>query len=118
MPIGATANGDDKQTFYGKLYGYMSGLCGSGIIKNMKIANWAENMQYRVAGLFTSLGDGAVLKNIGLENYEINSDALFIGLLVGYVNMDERSTCTIENCYTIGNLTCYANIIGGIIGVM
>jgi len=114
VPIGYPSSSVDQMTFYGKIYGYMDGKCGGGIIKNLKLGN-LPNWSAATIGLFVTLGEGGLIKNVGLENFQVNSYAALVGVLVGSGGYGAGGT--IENCYTIGNLKCNAKTVGGIIGV-
>ena len=124
IPIGGVKTTGElrRNIFHGKLYGYMDGKCGSGIIKNLKLGNivMPNSNDISVMGLFGVLGEGALIKNIGLENYQINSKEHMIGVLVATTLSNTGNpigrNVTIENCYTIGNTIGNINTMGGIIG--
>jgi hypothetical protein len=73
-------------------------------------------------GLFGQIRDSAVLKNIGLENVNIDADfdvssssTLFIGAFTGNLN----SFGSIDNCYVTGKISVSCNVqvsLGGIAG--
>jgi len=107
IPIGTFTG-----SFRGHFYGYIEGMCGSGIIKNMKIKRDAHYQ-----GLFRAIGNGAVIANLGIENFDITANnSMDIGGLAGWVVYSNK-TITIENCYAIGKTEGY-NIrdVGGLIG--
>ena len=83
---------------------------GNGhVIKNLTINKPTSNGQ----GLFGCVYDGAVIKNVGLENVDVtgNND---VGGLVGNASRDFIDT-NITNCYVTGNVTGTYSV-GGLVG--
>jgi hypothetical protein len=79
------------------------------------IRNFTYEAEYKNhAGLFGYLRDGAVIKNLGLEDCAITSTGDHIGTLAGFVYHS-----TIKNCYATGTLTVgYGSNIGGLVGTL
>lgn len=92
---------------YSSKYDFAGTLDGNGYaIKNLTSAR----------GLFSYTNAGSTVKNLGIENININitSDGATIGALIG------SSKSTVRNCYSTGNLinsnTYGPNAEGGLIG--
>ncbi|WP_181150947.1 S-layer homology domain-containing protein [Paenibacillus sp. PCH8] len=87
---------------------YFSGtLDGDGYtIKGLKIKN-----NNNFIGFFGDLASGSYIKNIGLENVEINSSGMFVGGIAGA----QRSQSTISNSYVTGDVKG-GTYVGGLIG--
>jgi len=88
-----------------------------------KISNLTFTYAKGFAGLFGSVVQGALLKNITLENVNITStiggggNTSNAGALAGYVGYD----CTIDNCNSSGTLTANETSgthVGGLIGYL
>ncbi|WP_256761008.1 Ig-like domain-containing protein [Cohnella sp. WQ 127256] len=80
------------------------------IVSNMTI-NSSENK----VGLFSELSSGAVLKNIKLDNFNINTTGVdsFVGSLVGHINVN----ATIRDSTSSGVITFTdSNYVGGLAG--
>jgi hypothetical protein len=82
--------------------------------KDHKIWNFtwsSDSIKYGI-GLFAFLGEGGLIKNLGMEIVDVNAGtSSYIGGLVGY-----DSSGTITNCYSTGNVsgeTC----VGGMVGI-
>ncbi len=61
-------------------------------------------------GIFSYVGEGGQIKNLSLENVDVNAvSGAYVGGLVGY-NLGE-----IENCYSTGEVSGYGNV-GGLAG--
>lgn len=95
-------------------------LDGNGhVIRNMNIEETTENWDTPV-GFISTVGTGAVIKNLGVEG-TITCSASTVGGLVGE-NIYQSENITIENCYTnvaIKDNLNYPSIcptIGGLIG--
>ena len=69
-----------------------------------------KNLKSTKGGLFGYVSGGEI-KNIGLENVNINSTETYVG---GLINVNEAGMNTTQNCYAIGSVTG-ANV-GGLIG--
>lgn len=128
QPIGTVELQNPKQVIYnvtdvgGKLF---SGTFdGEGhVIRNLRItadASDAKDWSNSGIGLFSMLGNGATIKNVTIENVEIDvPDAAMVGAVVGYIpkTTGTAPVTTIENCKVTGTVNIKGNIgIGGIIG--
>lgn len=71
----------------------------------------------KYVGLFSELGDGAVIQNLGIVNCDINITSgtnYYVGGIVGYVDYYKT---TISKCYISGKIqSTTAPYIGGIVG--
>ena len=95
-PIGNASNRPFQGVFDG----------GGYIISNMRITG--TNMD---RGLFGTInGTNAVVRNVALENVNINSSSGIVGGIVGRL-----ADGTIENCYVSGSITGGSRV-GGIVG--
>ncbi len=63
-------------------------------------------------GLFGSLRYGGQVRNVRVENADIEAYA-YCGGIVGVMR---DGACKIENCHFEGDITCYYNYSGGIVG--
>ena len=63
-------------------------------------------------GLFGQLGDGAVIRNLGVMDVNIMGSAEFVGGLVGY----NRYSGTVIQCYSTGIICGTDRHIGGLVG--
>lgn len=61
-------------------------------------------------GLFADIGSSGVVKNLGLENVDINGFE-DLGVLAG------ENYGTINNCYSTGNIFGLSNKVGGLVGI-
>ena len=66
-----------------------------------------------IVGLF-GCTDGAEIKNVRLNMCEINSDAEYVGALVGYAGRSNISDCSLEDSYIFSG----EGVVGGLIGYM
>ena len=110
VPIGITYRSD-------KFSGIFDGQ--GYVIKNMNISKVTSISTVQYAGLFGDI-DGATIKNIGLEETEINinSSGGSGGIFTGGISCNSISS-TIENCYTTGSVYVSSShnvYVGGICG--
>lgn len=99
VPIGDFADNNIQNTFRGTYDGNGHTITGISIIGGERI------------GLFGTITNGAVLRNIGLEEVNLRDAGFYSGTLVGVA-----SNSTVTNCYAIGNMTA-ENRSGALIGV-
>jgi len=82
--------------------------------KNHKIWNFTLEYIGERAGLFGQLQFGGLIKNLGLENVDVNAlalnDSSYVGALVG-----RNFLGTIRNCYASGRVAATA-CVGGLVG--
>ena len=84
---------------------------GNGnVITNLYINRPSEDY----VGLFGYTGPGAVIKDVGLEDVDMNGED-FVGGLVGLVDWNSMPT-TIQGSYTTGELIGSGGNVGGLIG--
>ncbi len=100
--------GDDNIHFAGSFDG------NGFVISNIYIHSSSDNI-----GLFGYVGEGAVLKNIGLyapmiEPYYSNTN--FVGSLAGYVEGGSDNKVRIDNCYSISGEVSGYQYVGGMLG--
>ena len=81
------------------------------VISNLYIGNQSNS-----TGLFSAI-EGATIKNLGLEDVNINSE-YYVGGLVGYAGtVTNEEINTISSCYVTGNINGgNSRNIGGIVG--
>ena len=78
---------------------------------------FSDSSEYACIGLFTAVGEGAILDGIGLEGGSTVVESLYayVGSLIGYAE-----SLTITNCYNAGDVTTtsssYYTNVGGLIG--
>ena len=78
---------------------------GSGYtISNFKITSSGSK-----AGLFGR--NAGTIKNLGVEDFTINTSAPYVGGLVGY-----NISGIITNCHAIGNISARSQTVGGLVG--
>lgn len=99
IDLSAVSNWDPIPEFYGDFDG------GGYTIGGIKI-NATTNDQ----GLFAAIGEGGVVKNLGLVDVDINGNQ-FVGGIAGL-----NSGGTIENCYVTGEINGNDMAVGGITG--
>jgi hypothetical protein len=90
---------------------YNNNFCGTFDGNGYVISNLTGSQ-----GLFDVLGDGAVVKNVGLEDVDINKlsqDSSNTG--TGGIAGKNKAGSTISNCYVTGSIVA-PNKIGGIVG--
>lgn len=75
-------------------------------IKNLTI----DAVGYSFQGLFGSIYEDAVLKNIVLSNFKMTGTGYYLGGIAGY------SLGNIINCHVEGNIDTQAAYVGGIVG--
>ncbi len=99
-----------------------------------------DNLYSTQGGLFGYVGNGAVIKNVGVASGEINCKSSFVGGIVGWSNGADIINCwnglditasgysggivgtvrdgesVISGCYNVGNLTSTGSTVGGIVG--
>ena len=75
-----------------------------------KISNLEINSASYCQGLFGAVGPGGIVKNLGLENINIEG-ADYVGGIAG-----TNDGGTIENCYATGDVTVNGEGGGGIVG--
>jgi len=77
-----------------------------------KILNFTWNSTGRDGiGLFGYVGSGSQIKNLSLENVDVNAvNGSFVGGLVG------QNSGTISNCYSTGSVTVTGYYVGGLVG--
>jgi len=86
-------------------------LDGNGhVIKNLKI-----NKNTSCQGLFGTIRNNAAIKNLGLENVNVNA-MIGVGSLVGLVELDAGEKVTIDNCYVSGKVEASMGYDGGLVG--
>ena len=104
-PLGITElNNDQRPTaFTGELNG------NGFVIKNMTVNLTSTNDN---SGLFAKL-QGAVIKNLGMENVNINSSSYYTGAIAGAA---EDGT-VISNSYVKGNIAG-TSAVGGLVGTL
>ncbi len=79
-------------------------------ISNMNVTSNTPKMA--AAGLFSTVGNNAVIKNVKLVNAVVNSTK-YAGGIVGYVHTGNGSTVTIENCQVTGSsVTSAPELVG------
>jgi hypothetical protein len=94
LPIGTDWNIQFSGTFDGN----------NKTISNLTINTTANNQ-----GMFGFLGTAGMVKNLGLENVNINGNGK-VGGMVG------ENRGTVQNCYVTGNVSGTAQQIGGMVG--
>lgn len=90
------------------------------VIKNVKFINADDG---NCIGLIASTSDDVTIKNLGIENFTIDTnlaasnDQVFVGGLIAFGDNDD---ITIENCYVQGKINVDVNskniFIGGFVG--
>ncbi|WP_312637291.1 GLUG motif-containing protein [Oscillibacter sp.] len=100
VPIGTWFNGSDKP-FRGSFDG------GGHVVRNLTVAN--PNL-HRVGLFGLVMGEEAEIKNLGVENVNINGN-IYVGGVVGWVSG------TVSNCYSTGSVSGN-NHVGGVAGQM
>lgn len=86
----------------------------NGIVINQstgKAENYTKGSLCSV-GLFGALRYGGQVRNVRMVNANIEAFS-YVG---GIVGMMKDGACKIENCHFEGNITCYYNYSGGIVG--
>lgn len=78
--------------------------------KGYKIFNLFINRTSNYIGLFGIIHTNSVIKNVGLENCNINTTGNYAGAIAGYAY-----SSNIDNCYSTGSITGH-NYVGGLIG--
>lgn len=95
--------------FYGIPYqGIFDG--GTYTISNLTL-RFGPSDFYTGAGLFETLGENAIVKNLGMINTDINITSGTAGAICGTNNG------TIENCYNTGTINADIQYAGGIVGM-
>ncbi len=75
------------------------------VIYDLTIEEEGDNV-----GLFGVASEGAIIKNVGIENGSVTSEGLKVGGLVGWA-----VEATIENCYFVGDVSGDV-AVGGLVG--
>ena len=76
-------------------------------IANLTINNVLEGVMYQ--GLFGCIGSGGAVKNLGVTGVYINGGKR-VGGIAGFME-----AATLQNCYTMGNITALDSV-GGVVG--
>jgi len=109
VPIGGW---DTAGTYSSTTRPFSGSFDGNGkLIKNLSISRdtTANSLQDRI-GLFGYIGEGAIIKNVGVVNASMRG-SLVIGIICGY-----SKYATIRNCYTSGKVSGW-DACGGICGL-
>ncbi|WP_250227697.1 S-layer homology domain-containing protein [Anaeropeptidivorans aminofermentans] len=97
MPIGNAYDMKFNGTFDGN----------GNTIANLTINNVLEGVMYQ--GLFGCIGSGGAVKNLGVTGVYINGGKR-VGGIAGFME-----AATLQNCYTMGNITALDSV-GGVVG--
>ena len=103
---------DSIETFGGTLDGNGHRIIGMHI--------FGEHVSGAKVGLFETLDNKAVIKNLGITNLniDIGGSYVYVGAIAGYV--DDYGENRIENCYSEGNIIIQGSetrgFVGGLIG--
>ncbi|MCL2796525.1 MAG: InlB B-repeat-containing protein [Firmicutes bacterium] len=98
---------------YGNVY-FKAHFDGGG---NAVFGLYINDSNASTLGLFGSVGSGAVIKNVGVEESFISGRGT-IGGIAGsiYVDYAAPAAVTLENCYNAGSVNGAYDYIGGLVG--
>ena len=110
VPIGSVGSGHgDANPYTGHFDGL--GYKISNLIMNMETnTNWNSGPAHSTLGLFSSIGTGGVVENVGIESGSIYGNHS-VGAIAG------RNDGTVRNVYNKAAVTGGCNNVGGIVGV-